>query len=44
MKATRLYTRVYLSRIRSRGENNQVDDMSQIEVKFENPPKIKQAS
>jgi hypothetical protein len=41
MKATRLYTRAYLTRIKYRGDVQRVDDLSKIEVvDFSPPPKI----
>ena len=41
MKATRLYTRAYLTRIKFRGEVQSVDDLSKIEVvDFSQPAKI----
>ena len=41
MKATRLYTRAYLTRIKFRGDVQRVDDLSKIEiVDFSPPPKI----
>lgn len=41
MKATRLYTRAYLTRIKYRGEEQQADDLSKIEiVDFSKPPKM----
>jgi len=41
MKATRLYTRAYLTRIKYREETNRADDLSKIEiVNFSRPPKI----
>jgi hypothetical protein len=41
MKATRLYTRAYLARIKCRGETQRIDDLSKIEiVDFSPPPKV----
>jgi hypothetical protein len=38
MKATRLYTRAYLTRIKYRDEVNRGDDLSKIEVVDFSPP------
>lgn len=41
MKATRLYTRAYLTRMKCRGETHCIDDLSKIEiVNFSPPPKL----
>lgn len=41
MKATRLYTRAYLTRIKYRGEEHRLYDLSKIEVtEFSSPTKI----
>jgi hypothetical protein len=39
MKAARLYTRAYLTRIRSREEVARMDDLSKIEITFDRPIK-----
>jgi hypothetical protein len=41
MKATRLYTRAYLTRIKFRGDVQRIDDLSKIEVvDFSRPVKF----